>query len=80
MRRSHQRRSKSTSILDGLLPLSDFFSHSLVRGLRELRMGPGVICNFVPFCERPPRNFGIRNDVGTYNEERRFDVALLQKR
>jgi hypothetical protein len=41
-------------------------------------MGPGVVPNFVPFRQSPSRNFGMRNDVGTYHEERHFDVALLQ--
>ena len=41
-------------------------------------MGPGVVPNLVPFRQSPSRNFGMRNDVGTYHEERHFDVALLQ--
>jgi hypothetical protein len=50
----------------------------LVREFRELRMGPGVVPNFVPFRQSPSRNFGMRNDVGTYHEEGYFDVGLLQ--
>ena len=41
-------------------------------------MRPGVVPNFVPFRQSPSGNFGMRNDVGTYHEERHFDVALLQ--
>src|SRR5262245_38656229 len=78
IRWSHQGWRIATRILNSLLRLSNFLGHSLIRQLGKLRMSPGMVPNFVPFRQSPLRNFGMRNDVGTYHEERHFDVALFQ--
>lgn len=41
-------------------------------------MRSGMVGNFVPFRQNPSYIFGMRNNVGTYHEERHFSVALFQ--
>ena len=65
-------------VYTGTLESYSFFSYTLAREFGELRVGPGVVPNFVPFRENPSLNFGMCSDIGTYHEERHFDVALLQ--